>query len=212
MAFDLMRHSALGYVLPTWVEDASDTSSVSKLGSHQTSTKVFLPFKKVCFWAFADESCNTVKAGSHVILTGGRLLADCAHTYTCKLERCIDAVLLHCTSSIVNLRSAHVQLMSYRHCFCTPSCRMKYDVQRMICRVHNSRQQLCAISLMMCVPSCSFSFNACSVLLSMTPQLGKPPSWSGNNPFQQGYISHNVSLHSVLPCAFNPFRSRSFQI
>lgn len=53
----------------------------------------------------------------------------------------------------------------------------------MICRVHNSRQQLCAISSMMYVPPCSFSFNACSALLSMTPQLGKHPSWSGKNPF-----------------------------
>ncbi|DBA85049.1 TPA: hypothetical protein ACH3X2_005780 [Trebouxia sp. C0005] len=46
VAFDLMQHSALGYVLPTWVEDAPDISSVSKLGSHQTTTKVFLPFKQ----------------------------------------------------------------------------------------------------------------------------------------------------------------------
>ena len=32
----------------------------------------------------------------------------------------------------------------------------------------------------------------------MTPQLGKPPSWSGENPFKHGYISHNVSLHKAL--------------
>jgi len=129
VAFDLMQHSALGYVLPTWVENARDISSVSKLGSHQTSTKVFLPFKQVCFCAFADESCNTIKAGSHVILTGGRrLLANCAHVYNCKHEWCINAVQLCCTSSIVELCIAYVQPMSYRHCFCTPSCRVKYDV------------------------------------------------------------------------------------
>ncbi len=48
VAFDLMQHSALGYVLPTWVPDAKDISAVSKLGRHQTATKVVLPFKQVC--------------------------------------------------------------------------------------------------------------------------------------------------------------------
>ncbi len=78
VAFDLMQHSALGYVLPTWVDDALDISSVSKLGSHQTSTKVLLPFKKVCLCAFADESCNTIKAASHVILAGWPNALVCA--------------------------------------------------------------------------------------------------------------------------------------
>ncbi len=156
VAFDLMQHSALGYVLPTWVEDTSDTSSVSKLGSRQTSTKVFLPFKKVCSSDLADKTCSTTKADSHVTLTGGRLLADCAHVYNYKHECCINAVL----RSIFDLRTAHVQSMSHTLLLCTM---LKHEVLRMICRVHNSRQQPCAISLMMCVPPCSFSFSACSV-------------------------------------------------
>ena len=47
VAFDLGRHPALGYVLPTWVPDTQDISSLSKLGSHQARTKVVLPFKQV---------------------------------------------------------------------------------------------------------------------------------------------------------------------
>ena len=50
VCFDLVQHSALGYVLPTWVADANaaDITAVSKLGSWQTVTKVVLPFKQVC--------------------------------------------------------------------------------------------------------------------------------------------------------------------
>ena len=57
VAFDLTQHAALGYVLPTWVPDSHGTASVSKLGRHQATTKVFLPFKQVndlpaaSFWA-----------------------------------------------------------------------------------------------------------------------------------------------------------------
>ena len=51
VVFDLMQHSALGYVMPTWVDSRSvqHTAAVSKLGSQQTSTQMFLPFKQVCF-------------------------------------------------------------------------------------------------------------------------------------------------------------------
>ncbi|KAL3160999.1 hypothetical protein ABBQ38_009386 [Trebouxia sp. C0009 RCD-2024] len=50
VSFDLVQHSALGYVLPTWVADAdaADLASVSKLGSRQAVTTVVLPFKQVC--------------------------------------------------------------------------------------------------------------------------------------------------------------------
>lgn len=51
VSFDLVKHSALGYVLPTWVADANaaEIAAVSKLGSRQTVTRVVLPFKQVCF-------------------------------------------------------------------------------------------------------------------------------------------------------------------
>ena len=98
VAFDLMQHSALGYVLPTWVEDAPDISFISKLGSHQTSTQVFLPFKKVCSTAFAEKCCNTIKAGSHVILAGGRLLANALMCTIASLNgaKCYAAAQQHC--------------------------------------------------------------------------------------------------------------------
>lgn len=50
VSFDLVQHSALGYVLPTWVADAdaAELASVSKLGSRQAVTTVVLPFKQVC--------------------------------------------------------------------------------------------------------------------------------------------------------------------
>jgi len=115
VAFDLMQHSALGYVLPTWVEDASDTSSVSKLGSRQTSTKVFLPFKKVCSSDLADKTCSTTKADSHVTLTGGRLLADCAHVYNTSMN---VASMLCCATFLISELPMFNQC--HTHCFCAP--------------------------------------------------------------------------------------------
>lgn len=47
VAFDLTLHAALGYVLPTWVEDTQDVAPVSKLSRQQAATKVFMPFKQV---------------------------------------------------------------------------------------------------------------------------------------------------------------------
>lgn len=54
VSFDLVQHSALGYVLPTWVKDnmAADIAAISKLGSQPSATKVVLPFKQVCRLCF----------------------------------------------------------------------------------------------------------------------------------------------------------------
>ena len=56
VCFDLVQHSALGYVLPTWVEEdsATDIASISKLGSQSSATKVLLPFKQVCCLSFSS--------------------------------------------------------------------------------------------------------------------------------------------------------------
>lgn len=49
LVFDLQRHSALGYVLPTWLKDSSQQHIAnSKLAAHSTATKMVLPFKQVC--------------------------------------------------------------------------------------------------------------------------------------------------------------------
>ena len=59
VAFDLLQHSALGYVLPTWVQDSQDVAMVSKMGSHQPATKVVLPFKKVCSY-LSHPTCTSL--------------------------------------------------------------------------------------------------------------------------------------------------------
>lgn len=46
IVFDLVQHSSLGYVLPTWL-DNSPAISNSKLAPQATATKMVLPFKQV---------------------------------------------------------------------------------------------------------------------------------------------------------------------
>ena len=46
IVFDLVQHSSLGYVLPTWLENSPAIPN-SKLAPQATATKMVLPFKQV---------------------------------------------------------------------------------------------------------------------------------------------------------------------